>query len=327
MTCFPTRSWCPSTDRSSQHGRCLSRARSCAKHAAECCSWRRVWDDDMRSARSYLDDVATVHSDLDVSTIVIVDRPAVERDSTRRGGIAGANCRHDDARPRPSALGHARQRRRRGPARVPSTGDAGRSPLPRRWPNNFRRMVVCADGSTAAPAVEPTASEWATTLGLDVHVASVIHPLDALAPDAVLQAIVGRLETHGLHAHTCVLRDGYPAGAIADLAGSLDADLIAMSSHARTGTARARARKRHYGRRRHGTLPGPRQQDRLNAASTQVALRSPSCRSNRARLTILPPSSNSKTPAMCTLTSLPNMHTVSMRSVKTRLPTVPMFKS
>jgi nucleotide-binding universal stress UspA family protein len=106
------------------------------------------------------------------------------------------------------------------------------------WPNNFRKMVVCVDGTSAAPAVEADAVEWAKTLGLDLHVATVIHPLDAAAPDAVLDAIVGRMEAQGLHAHRYVLRSTYAAGAIADFAETVDADLVAMSSHARAGTAR-----------------------------------------------------------------------------------------
>jgi nucleotide-binding universal stress UspA family protein len=34
------------------------------------------WDDDMTSARSYLDEIAAAHQDVDVSTVVIADRPA-----------------------------------------------------------------------------------------------------------------------------------------------------------------------------------------------------------------------------------------------------------
>jgi len=106
------------------------------------------------------------------------------------------------------------------------------------WPYNFRKMVVCVNDTSAAPAVEPNVVEWATTLGLELHIASVIHPLDATEPDAVLDAIAGRMEAQGLHAHRYVLRNTYPADAIADFAESVGADLVAMSSHARTGSAR-----------------------------------------------------------------------------------------
>ena len=94
------------------------------------------------------------------------------------------------------------------------------------------------DGTNVAPAVEPDAVDWAKTLGLEVHVATVIHPLDAAGPDAVLDAVVERMEAQGVHPHRYVLRSTYAAGAIADFAETVDADLVAMSSHARTGTAR-----------------------------------------------------------------------------------------
>ena len=95
--------------------------------------------------------------------------------------------------------------------------------------------VVPLDGSEFA--VEPDAVDWAKTLGLEVHVATVIHPLEAAGPDAVLDAVVERMEAQGVHAHRYV-RSTYAAGAIADFAETVDADLVAMSSHARTGTAR-----------------------------------------------------------------------------------------
>jgi nucleotide-binding universal stress UspA family protein len=75
-------------------------------------------------------------------------------------------------------------------------------------------------------------------LGLEVHVVTVIHPVDAVGPDAVLDAIVGRLESQGLRAHRSVLRSTYVAGAIADFSESIDADIVAMCSHTRVGTAR-----------------------------------------------------------------------------------------
>ena len=37
---------------------------------------------------------------------------------------------------------------------------------------------------------------------------------------------------------TNIIRSSYPAGALADLADTLDVGLVAMSSHARTGAAR-----------------------------------------------------------------------------------------
>jgi nucleotide-binding universal stress UspA family protein len=106
------------------------------------------------------------------------------------------------------------------------------------WPNNFRKLVVCIDGSSTLPAVEPEATEWAHALGLEVHVATVIHPLDTTPRDPVVEAVAGRIEAHGLHVEQHVIRSSYTAGALADLADGVDADLVAMSSHTRSGTSR-----------------------------------------------------------------------------------------
>ncbi len=196
------------------------------------------WDDDMGSARSYLDEVATAHHDVDVSTLVIADRPApsaIQLVATESPGRVVCMTTHGRGRVRWALLGSVAEEVVRGSSDpVMLLGRHCRT----EWPNNFRKMVVCVDGANAAPAVEPDAVEWAKALGLDVHVATVIHPLDTVGPDEVLDAIVGRVEAQGLHAHKCVLRSGYPAGAIADFAEGIDADLVAMSSHARTGTAR-----------------------------------------------------------------------------------------
>ena len=106
------------------------------------------------------------------------------------------------------------------------------------WPNNLRKMVLAVDGSTSSPTIDQEPLEWATALGLEVHVVSVVHPLDNVGVDEALDAIVGRMHEAGVHAQKCVLRSGVPAGTISDFADTLDADLIAMSSHARTGMTR-----------------------------------------------------------------------------------------
>ena len=106
------------------------------------------------------------------------------------------------------------------------------------WPSGGRRMVVAVDGSGAAPPVLPEAIAWAKTFGLDVDVATVIHPLDAEPPDKEIDAIVARIESSGLRTRRAVLRGSYIAGAIADAAIGADADLVAMQSHGRSGFER-----------------------------------------------------------------------------------------
>ena len=105
-------------------------------------------------------------------------------------------------------------------------------------PNGLQRMLICVDGSTTSPSVLPIAVEWARELDLDVHLATVIHPLDTVSSEEVLKSIADGIEADGLFVQYSVVRSSYPAGALADLAQSLDIGLVAMNSHARTGFAR-----------------------------------------------------------------------------------------
>jgi nucleotide-binding universal stress UspA family protein len=106
------------------------------------------------------------------------------------------------------------------------------------WPTGVRRMVVAVDGADAGPAVLPDAMAWAKTFGLEIDVATVIHPLDTKGPDKEIDAIVRRIEGNGLHARRAMVRGSYIAGAIADAAIGADADLIAMQTHGRDGLER-----------------------------------------------------------------------------------------
>lgn len=110
------------------------------------------------------------------------------------------------------------------------------------WPSDMRHMVVCVDGSSVADPVVPVAAHWATALGLDVHVAVVIHPLDFAGvgfPKDVVDAIVARFVALGVDAAPVVLHGAHTAGAIADYASEVSAAVVAMSTHARGGVARA----------------------------------------------------------------------------------------
>ncbi len=196
------------------------------------------WDGDVTDASDYLAQVADGVTDVEVETIVIQDRPAAEAiEMVGRSAPGRTVCMtsHGRGRLRWALLGSVAEE-------VVATACepivlVGRH-CKAAWPNGLQHLLMCVDGSTTTPAVEPIAVEWAKALDLEVHVAIVIHPLDAARPDAVLDEIAGRFETAGLRARTNVIRSSYPAGALADLADAQGASLVAMSDHARTGAAR-----------------------------------------------------------------------------------------
>ena len=105
---------------------------------------------------------------------------------------------------------------------------------------NARYLLACSDGSESSAALAPTVIDWAERLGLDLHVATVVHPLDiesAEHSDVLLDPIVAQFGGPDRVAAT-MLTSSYPEGALADYAGDLRAAVIAMNSHCRTGLAR-----------------------------------------------------------------------------------------
>ena len=90
-----------------------------------------------------------------------------------------------------------------------------------------------------------------------------IHPLDTarLTPSWASSRARSRLKVSACR--TTIVHSSYPAGALADLAESLDVGLVALNSHTRTGVATRRARKRHDGRRWHGAMPCAGREDTL----------------------------------------------------------------
>jgi nucleotide-binding universal stress UspA family protein len=195
------------------------------------------WDSDVTAPREYLAQLASAQ-DVEVDTVVIHDRPAAEAIAVvarAEPGRVVCMTSHGRGRLRWALLGSvAEQVVSESPEPVVLLGHHCRT----EWPNGLQRLLVCVDGSSAAPAVLPTAIEWAKALELDVDVAMVIHPLDTTMPDDVVDAIAGKIEAEGLRVRKNVIPSSYPAGALADLAETLDVGLVAMSSHARTGAAR-----------------------------------------------------------------------------------------
>ena len=196
------------------------------------------WDGDVTEPSDYLAHVAAGVSAVEVETIVIQDRPAAEAiGMVARSAPDRTVCMtsHGRGRLRWALLGSVAE----------EVVAAANKPIVlvgrhcrAAWPDGLQHLLMCVDGTTATPAVEPVAIEWAEALDLEVHVATVIHPLDTARPDALLDEIAGRFETAGLRARTNIIRSSYPAGALADLADAQGASLVAMSNHARTGAAR-----------------------------------------------------------------------------------------
>ena len=109
------------------------------------------------------------------------------------------------------------------------------------WAGLDQPMLVCHDGSESASAIVPVAAEWAKTLGCPVVVVHVFHPLDvesAKAPTAAIDPTVEALRRDLDDVDVRIYRDSYPVGVILELARTLPASLVALSTHGRTGLAR-----------------------------------------------------------------------------------------
>ena len=123
----------------------------------------------------------------------------------------------------------------------------------------YRKVVVPLDGSELAEGVLPHVAEVIRNRGSQVYLLSVaplgrrvvpsavVHPASASAPEerrrvkrelvTYLQAVAKRLEPVAADVQVGV-RFGRPADDILDFAGEVGADLIAMSTHGRSGLSR-----------------------------------------------------------------------------------------
>ena len=101
-------------------------------------------------------------------------------------------------------------------------------------------LVACTAGIDDCAELAPVAQQWAQLLSLDVRVVSVRHPLDvesAEHSDDVCAALATRFGGSEASDAT-IIRNSYPAGALADYADALPAALLGMNSHARSGIPR-----------------------------------------------------------------------------------------
>lgn len=114
-----------------------------------------------------------------------------------------------------------------GPAYAPGSGltDGGRG------------LVLCADGSAGASAIEPVVADWADALGLEVRLVTVLrHDEPALAGVPVerivreVDHLAFRLARRGVPVHVDVLDDGLdPAFAITQHAARHPTAMVAAS--------------------------------------------------------------------------------------------------
>ncbi|HVJ95677.1 MAG TPA: universal stress protein [Acidimicrobiia bacterium] len=197
-------------------------------------SWNTHHNED---PQPFLEKIADEYADLDVATVVIDDRPAAGAIQSVASEPEHVVCMTTHGRGRFSwaALGSiAESVVRDSTAPVLLVGRH----CPATWPTGARRMIVAVDGSTAAPPTLPEAVTWAKAFQLEVDVTTVLHPLDTEGPDKIIDAIVQRVESDGLHAHRRVVYGSYPAGTLADAAISAEADLVVMGTHALAGVSR-----------------------------------------------------------------------------------------
>jgi nucleotide-binding universal stress UspA family protein len=121
----------------------------------------------------------------------------------------------------------------------------------------YERVLIPLDGSELAEAILPFAEQVAGPLDAEVVLLRVVEPPSPIAglgangvigPDALflrqleakryLEAVADRLAARGVRARA-VLGLGTPASEIVETAKAERADLIAMTTHGRTGLRRA----------------------------------------------------------------------------------------
>jgi nucleotide-binding universal stress UspA family protein len=119
----------------------------------------------------------------------------------------------------------------------------------------YRKVVVTLDGSPAAEAIIPFILEIARPLGIGVALVQVLEVTPPMAvegtryfraedlearrreAEAYLRPVAAKLRARGVDVET-VVRHGAPADEIVAAAREVGADLIAMTTHGRSGLGR-----------------------------------------------------------------------------------------
>ena len=121
------------------------------------------------------------------------------------------------------------------------SSSSGRTSTARR-PGTDSPMIVCHDGSHASAAIVPVAAAWAKALGTlrggrprvppaRRRERAGSRPRRSTRSSAILRETLDDVDVR-------VYRDSYPVGVILELARTLPASLVALSTHGRTGLAR-----------------------------------------------------------------------------------------
>jgi nucleotide-binding universal stress UspA family protein len=137
----------------------------------------------------------------------------------------------------------------------------------------YKRVLVPVDGSEVAEAIIPFILDIAGPLDLDVVLLRVNRPVPPVvleasrhvevedveanlaAAEAYLAGLVAEMQAKGVRATSRVRRGGDAASEILAAARDEQADLIAMSTHGRTGPARLLFGSVAEGVLRHATIP------------------------------------------------------------------------
>ncbi len=117
----------------------------------------------------------------------------------------------------------------------------------------YKRVLVPLDGSPVAESIIPFILEIAGPLEMQVTLVRVIVPTPPVAVDGIvaiddveklreeaetyLAAAASELRAKGVRV-TTIVRRGEPVGEILAAASAADADLIAMTTHGRSGLSR-----------------------------------------------------------------------------------------
>jgi nucleotide-binding universal stress UspA family protein len=101
-------------------------------------------------------------------------------------------------------------------------------------------IVVCVDGSDTSNAIVPLARQWAVALGTRILLVHVFHPLDVATATDSGTAVAAAVELLGtdVEVETRVIRGYSPAATIIALVDEVDASLVALATHGRTGASR-----------------------------------------------------------------------------------------
>jgi nucleotide-binding universal stress UspA family protein len=119
----------------------------------------------------------------------------------------------------------------------------------------YRRVVVPLDGSLLAEGMLRFIVDIAGPLDLEVVLLRVVRPIPPQVTETLRAAILGTMEDHVAEARAylaaaaerlnakglrvrAVVRSGEPVDEIVDCARDTKADLIAMSTHGRSGVGR-----------------------------------------------------------------------------------------